>query len=171
MLELGAVARLGLVEPRLHRLPRRAVVPAREQERLEALQLPPAEVVRAALEDARVDRPADRGRRDRHVLAEQLLLQRLRRGRDDDALSRLERRDQVGEALADAGPGLGDEMLADGEGVFDRGGERRLLGARLVLGQRALERAAGAEDVHLRPQRTRSNGCSPWAAWMQPAPS
>ena len=36
-LELGPVARLGLVEPRLHGVPRRAVVPAREQERLEAL--------------------------------------------------------------------------------------------------------------------------------------
>ena len=160
-LELGAVARLGRVEPRLHRLPRRAVVPARKQERLEALQLPPAEVVRAALEDARVDGPADRGCRDRHVLAEQLFLERLRRRRDDDALARLERRDQVREALADAGSRLGDEVLAEGERALDRSGKRRLLGARLVLGQRVLERAAGAEDVDLRPQRTRSNGCSP----------
>ena len=160
-LELGAVAGLRRVEPALHRLPRRAVVPAGEQERLKALQLPPAEVVRAPLEDARVDLAADRRRRDRNVLAEELLLERLRRGRDDDALSRLERRDQVGEALADARSGLGDEMLAGQEGVLDRSGERRLLRARLVLGQRALERAAGAEDVHLRPQRTRSNGCSP----------
>src|SRR6185295_9094741 len=139
-LELGAVARLGRVEPRLHRLPRRTVVPARQQERLEALQLSPAEVVRAALQDARVDGAADGGRGDRHIFAEQLLLQRLRRCRDYDALSGLERRDQVGEALADAGARLGDQVLAYGESAVDRGGKRRLLGAWLVLGQRTLER-------------------------------
>ena len=160
--ELGPVTGLGLVEPALHRLPRAPVAPFGEQEGLEALKLAPAEVVLAALQHDHVDLAADRRRGDRDVLVQELLLQRLRRGRDDHALARLERRDQVGEALADAGARLGDEMLAGREGELDRAGERSLLRPRLVVGERARQRAAGAEDVvHFEANPTRANGCSP----------
>ena len=54
-LELGAVAGLGLVEPGLHRLPRPPVAPLGHQERLEALQLPAAEVVLPPLQHGDVD--------------------------------------------------------------------------------------------------------------------
>ena len=146
-LELGAVARLGLVEPALHRLPRAPVAALGEQEGLEPVQLPAAEVVLAPLEDGDGDLAPEGRRGDRHVLLEQLLLERLRRGRDDDAEPRLERGHEVGEALADARPGLGDEVLAGQERPLDRGRERRLLWPRLVLGQGARERAAGAEQI------------------------
>ena len=69
----------------------------------------------------------------------------------EDPLSGLERRQQIREALADARPGLGDEVPAAGERHLDRVGERRLLGARLELGQGAGEAAAGTElFVHRR---------------------
>src|SRR6478752_1901739 len=163
-LQLGAIARLGLVEPALHRLPGARVSPLGHQERLEALQLPAADVVLASLEHGDRQLTAEGAGGDRHVLVEELFLERLRRGRDDDALARFERRQQVGEALPDAGARLSDEMLAGRERVLDGTRERSLLRPWLVLGQGALERAAGAEDLlHLRPQRTRSNGCSPRA--------
>ena len=158
--ELGAVAGLGRVEPALHRLPGAGVAPVGEQERLEALELAAAEVVRAALQHLDADVAAERGRGDRDVLREQLLLERLGRGRDDDPPPRLERRDEVGEALADAGARLGDEVLAGRERVLDAGGERGLLAPRLVVGKRMRERAAGAEDVLHRGQTTRANGRS-----------
>ena len=158
--ELGAVAGLGRVEPALHRLPGAGVAAVGEQERLEALQLAAAQVVRAALQHLDADVASDRGCGDRDVLREQLLLERLGRGGDDHAAPRLERRDEIGEALADAGARLGDEMLAGRERVLDAGCERGLLAPRLVLGERMRERPAGAEDVLHRRQTTRANGRS-----------
>ena len=161
-LQLGSVAGLGLVEPALHRLPGARVTPLGHQERLEALQLPAADVVLAPLEHRDGQLAAERAGGDRHVLVQELLLQRLRRRRDDDALTRLERRQEVREALPDARARLGDEVLTRREGVFDRARQRGLLRPRLVLGQGALERATGAEDLlHLQAQPTRPNGCSP----------
>jgi hypothetical protein len=86
-LELCAVAGLGLVEPALHRLPRLPVSALGNEERLEAVQLPAAQVVLPALQDDDVDLTADRGRCDRNIFREQLLLQRLGRGCDDNALA------------------------------------------------------------------------------------
>ena len=109
--ELGAVAGVGGVEEALHRLPRAGVAPVGEQERLEALQLATAEVVRAAFQHLDANSAAERGGGDRDVLREQLLLERLGGGGDDNAPPRLERRYEIGEALPDSGAGLGDEML------------------------------------------------------------
>ncbi len=158
--ELGTVAGLGRVEPILHRLPGAGVAAVCEQERLEALQLPAAEVVRATLQHLDTDVPPDRSRRDRDVLREQLLLERLGRGGNDHAPPGLERRNEIGEALADAGACLGDEMLAGLEGLLDAGCERGLLAPRLVPGKRMRERPAGAEDVLHRRQTTGANGRS-----------
>ena len=58
----------------------------------------------------------------------------------------LERRDQVGEALAGAGPRLGEQVLAARERVGDRGRERGLLGARLEAGERLGQAAVGSEE-------------------------
>jgi hypothetical protein len=160
--ELRPVAGLGLVQERLHRLPRLGVAPVGEEKRLEALQGTPAEVVRAPLQDADVDLGAERGRRDRHVLVEQLLLERLRRRRDHHALPRGERRHEIGEALPHPGPGLGDEVLARRERPLDRLGERCLLGARLVAGQGASEGPAGAEDLVHRGAAYAGERMFPW---------
>src|SRR5205823_843975 len=78
---------------------------------------------------------------------EELLLERLRRRRDDDAQARFERRQEVGETLARPGPGLGDEVLPGQERALDGSGERRLLGAGLEAGQGGGECAAGAKGV------------------------
>ena len=158
--ELGTIAGLGGVEPVLHRLPGAGVAAVGEQERLEALQLAAAEVVRPSLEHLHPHVPSDRGCGDRDVLGEQLLLERLGRRRDDDPPPGLECGDQIGEALPDAGARLGDEMLAGLERPFDAGRERGLLAPRLVLGKRMRERPTGAEDVLHRRQATGANGRS-----------
>ncbi len=146
-LELCAVARLGRVEPWLHRLPRASVASLGEQERLEPLQLATAEVVLAPLDDGDVEIASKRGRRNRHVVTEQLFLQRLRRRCHDDPQPRLERRQQVGEALPDAGPGFGDEVPACGERSLHGVCQGGLLGPRLEAGQDLRERAADAEVI------------------------
>ena len=142
-LELGPVTRLGRVEPRLHRLPGSAGAALRQEERLEALQLAPAEVVLAPFHDRHLELAPERRGGDRHVVSKELLLQRLRRGRDDHPLPRLEGRQQVREALADARPGLRNEVPAGGERTLDGRREGGLLRPRLELRQRLRERAAG----------------------------
>src|SRR5439155_24151221 len=94
----------------LHRLPGAAVTAVSEQKRLEPLQLLSAEVVLAALHDRDLDVASERRGGHRHVVSKQLLLERLGRRRDDDPPAGFERRQQVGEALADTGSGLGDEV-------------------------------------------------------------
>ena len=73
-LELSPVAGLGLVEPPLHRLPRPSVTAVGQQSRLEPMQLPAAEVVLATLDDGDGDLAPERGRRERNVVPQQLLL-------------------------------------------------------------------------------------------------
>ena len=114
-LELGPVAGLGLVEPRLHRLPRAPVAAVGQQRRLEAVQLAAAEVVLAALDHRHRYVTPECGSRERDVVAKQLLLKRLGRGGHHDPQPRLERGQEIGEALADAGAGLGDEVPAGRE--------------------------------------------------------
>ena len=145
--ELGAVARLGLAEPRLERLERLLVARVAQEHRPEALQLLAADVVLAALEHGDAHLAAERARRGRHLLREQLLLQRLRRRRDDDPLPGLERREQVAEALAGARAGLRDEVLARRERALDRRRERSLLRPRLEAGKRGGQGAGRAECV------------------------
>ncbi len=104
------------------------------------MQLATAEVVLAALDDRHRHVTPERGSRERNVVAEQLLLERLGRRGDDDAETRFERRQEIGETLADTGAGLGDEVTAGRERRGDLGRERGLLGALLELGQRARKR-------------------------------
>ena len=150
--ELRAIAGLGLREPRLERLEGLLVARIAQQHRAEALQLLAAEVVLAPLEHGDAHLPPERARRGRHLVGEQLLLQRLRRRRDDDALPRLERRDQVAEALARARSRLGDQVLARRERLLDGPRERGLLGPRLEAGKRGGERAGRAECVAHSPR-------------------
>jgi hypothetical protein len=150
--ELRPVARLGRLDPPPHRVEGGGVLGAREElsaEELVAVQAVAAEIVLAALEDGHADVAPERGRRHRHVLREELLLERLGRGRDDDAPAGFERRDQVGEALTCPRAGLGEQMLLEREGALDGDCERGLLGPRLVAGQSLLESPARAEEsVH-----------------------
>ena len=79
---------------------------------LRALQVLVADVVRPALQqrdgDRRLQRPADH----RHVLAEQLVLQRLRAGRHDHLAAPQQRGHEIREGLAGAGARLGDQRAA-----------------------------------------------------------
>ncbi len=145
--QLGPVARLRVGEPWLERLERFLVARVAQQHRPEALQLLAAEVVLAALQHGDAHLAPERARRGGHVLREQLLLQRLGRGRDDDALTGLERRDQIGEALPRAGARLGHEVLAGRERPLDSRRERSLLRPGLVAGKRRGQRAGRAEGI------------------------
>jgi hypothetical protein len=146
---LGAIARRGRVDPRQQRVERARVAALAEQHRPECLQLLAAEVVLPALQHRDAHLAPDRAGRGRHVLGEQLLLQGLRRRRDDHPPPGLERRDQVREALAGPRPCLRDEVLAARERALDRVRERSLLRPGLEAGQGAGESAAGAEGrVH-----------------------
>ena len=148
-LELGAVAGLGLVEPGCIASQARPSRPSGSSERLEALQLAAAEVVLAALERPRpcTSRPSA-ARRERHVLARAAApaapSSRSRRRR----AARTRAPAQVREALPDARPRLGDEVLARARAHASTAAASAACSRpRLEVGQRARERAAGAEDV------------------------
>ena len=164
--ELRPVARLRLVEPRSELVELRCVGLVAQQlaaEQAESLERLPADVVLAALEHRDPDLAPERRGGHRDVLRQQLLLQRLRRGRDDDPLPRLERGYEVGETLSCPGSRLGQKVVAAVERACDGARERGLLGPRLVAGEDALERPSRAEDLPHCPERTRPNGRSPSA--------
>jgi hypothetical protein len=148
--ELGPVARLGRVDPRPHGVERLPVLGAGEErsaEQHKPLQAVPAQVVLPPLEDGDVHVAAQRRRRERHVLRQQLLLQSLGRGGDDDPAARGERGRKVGEALPRARAGLGEQVPPFLERQRDRIRERGLLLPRLVLLEHLPKRSAAAEDV------------------------
>ena len=66
---------------------------------------------------------------------EQLVLQRLGAGRDDDLAAGEQRRHEVGEGLAGAGAGFGEQGRALGDRLRDRLGHRQLLGAKAISRQ------------------------------------
>ena len=148
--ELRAVPGLRRLDPALQALVVGGVLGRAEERQCQSLQALPAQVVLAALEHGDVELARERRRGRRHVLGQQLLLERLRRRRDDDPLSGLERRDQVRQALADPGAGLREQVLATLEGVCDLLRERSLLGPRLVAGKGGGQPPAAAEErVHV----------------------
>ena len=162
-LELGPVAGLGLVEPALHRLPGAA---RRGRRPAGTAGSPAAGGGRGSsarpFSTATVHLAPERRRGDRHVLREQLLLERLRRRRDDDAPPRLERRHQVREALPDPGARLGDEVLARRERVLDRAPRARPARGRGSYSGRARASAPpGPKTSSIAGQPTRANGRSP----------
>jgi hypothetical protein len=99
-----------------------------------------------------VDRSAERGGGTRHVLCQQLLLERLGRRRDHDAKSRVERRHEVGEAFPRPGSGLRQQMPATGDRERDRLRELGLLVAHLEAVEDARERSGLPEDVSHRSE-------------------
>ena len=76
-----------------------------------------------------------------------LILQRARSRRHDDALARLQRRHEIRERLAGAGAGLDDQRPLVGERARDRRRHRALLGAIFVVRDRAIEPAARREQI------------------------
>ena len=88
---------------------------------------------------------------ERNVLEEELLLQVLGAGGDDDALAGEDGGDEIGERFAGAGAGFDDQVLAIRERGFDGFRHFELAGAVLVirmpLGKRAV---AGKELAHAR---------------------
>jgi hypothetical protein len=79
-----------------------------------------AEIVRSPLHDGRGEGDAERVAQRRQVLEEDLLLQVLRPGRDEDALPAEDRGNQIGERFSGAGPRLRQQRPA----LFDRRGNR-----------------------------------------------
>ena len=118
-----------------------------DQPLLDVVRGQPADVVGAALEHDRVDRAAERGLREREVVVQQLRLQRARRGRDHDGAPGGRRRDQVGEALADAGTGLAEQRAAVLDRVRDGVRHRPLRGPLAKTGPCVGERTAGREGI------------------------
>ena len=146
--KLRAIAGLRRLDPFPQLLEGTTVLRALEErsaEQLEAVHALPAEVVLPALENSDVDLAAEGGGGQRHVLRQQLLLQRLRRRRDHDAEPRLQRRDEVRKALPRSRARLGEQMLAAGERPGDSSSKLLLLGPRLVT----------VEDGREPPSRTK----------------
>ena len=114
------------------------------------VQPPQADVVRPALDQHGGEFQARDRAEERDVLLEQLLLKRDRVGRDDDLFLELDRRldcrDQVGEALAHAGPRLDHQVAGPLDRARDPLGHLDLLGAVFVGGQSSRDGATGAKD-------------------------
>ncbi len=87
--------------------------------------------------------------KERNVFLEQLLLKADRVGGDDHLFLRVDRRhdrrDKIGEALADAGAGLDHQMVSLVDGKGDRFGHLELFGPVLVVRQSARDRAVGSK--------------------------
>ncbi len=108
-----------------------------------------AQVVRAALHVGRLDRGAEGERQRRQVLVEDLILQVAGAGRDQHAAPGEDGRQEVGEGLARAGAGFGDQGAAAFEGLGDALGQAALsgpgfealdgTGERAVVRERALD--------------------------------
>ncbi|MEJ7603934.1 MAG: hypothetical protein WKG01_39000 [Kofleriaceae bacterium] len=79
-----------------------------------------------------------------------LILQRARAGRHDHPLARLQRRHEVRERLAGAGPGLDDQRVRVVERAGDRAGHLALLGTIFVVRDRPLEAATRRQQVDQR---------------------
>ena len=88
----------------------------------------------------------------RNVFVEQLLLQGLGAGRDDDALARANDRQQVRQRLAGAGAGFDDQVPLLLQRQLDGFGHLQLSAAKLVGRMRARQQSAGAEELVERRQ-------------------
>lgn len=119
-------------------------------EQREPLEAAATKVVVAPLQKRAGDVAREGRGSGRDVVCEQLLLQSLRRRRDDDPQAALDRRDQVREALAGPRARLREQMPAAGERVLDRLRERLLLRARLKPGETGRQSPARPEHrLHL----------------------
>ena len=146
--ELGAVAGLRRLDPVTEPLEVGRVLGRAEKtaELVDPLKVLAAEIVLPPFDDGDPDAASQGGGRGRHVLRQELLLERLRRRRHHDALAGEKGRQEVGQALSGARPRLCNEVVAAPERLGDFGGERLLLDARLEAGK-SLGKAAGGSKV------------------------
>ena len=87
-----------------------------------------------------------------NVFVEELLLQRLGSGRDDDALARANDRQQVRQRLAGAGARFDDQVTPFLQRLLDGLGHLQLSAAKLVRRMRARQHASGSEELVQRRQ-------------------
>ena len=148
VLQLGAIAGLGARRP-LFDDRKKDVMNYRRAGRAASQLIHPvqAEIVRAALHVGRGERDPERVTQRRNVLEVDLLLEVLGAGRDEHALAAENRRDEVRERLARAGPRFGEQHAAVFERARDRGRHFDLARARLEVGHRPGQRAVRREDV------------------------
>ena len=156
--QLGAVAGLGrllpvaddaelvdLFQPVQHRL------------RGQVVQLFAAEIIAAALHvaDAQL---AEVLLEERNVFEEELLLQGLGAGRNDDALARANHRQQIRQRLAGTCTRLDDECRFSCQRLLDGFGHLQLSAAKLVCGMRARQHASRTEELIQRRQTCGQGG-------------
>ena len=148
---LAPVPRLPGPAADLHELVDRARrVEQRVRLHLRRVEAAEAEVVAAALHQHRAEVERQRLLEERQVLADELFLEADGVRRDDDLQILLRRRhdgrDEVREALADAGAGLDEQFLLVFDGSGDRLGHVELLRARLEAGVVLGYQPAGTDD-------------------------
>ncbi len=111
-----------------------------------AFEVVGADVIGAPLQQGDLDRRLEGIAHHRQILVEQLVLQGLGAGGDDHLAARLQRRHQIGESLARAGPRLGDENRTAVDGGGDALGHVELLVAHAITADRLRQRAIGGEE-------------------------
>ncbi len=94
----------------------------------------------------------------RNIFVEELLLQCLGAGRDDDALAGANDRQQIRQRLAGAGARFDDQVPLLLQCLLDGLGHLQLSAAKLVRRMRARQQASGAEELVERRQ-PRGQGC------------
>ena len=83
----------------------------------------------------------------RNILVEELFLQVLGAGRDDDPFARANRRHQICQGLASPGAGFHDEMPLFFERLLDRLRHLQLSPAEFVSRMSARKHSAGSEEL------------------------
>ena len=148
--QLGTIAAFGRVQPHEDLELEHQLI--RVVARLDQVAAPPAkrDVVRASLEQDRLEVPWEPLAQAGQVLAHQLLLQRVRVGRNHDAFvvpdGACDRGHQVGEALACPGAGFDHQCSAARLDLSDREQHLHLRLAMLVAGQEAGQRTFGSKE-------------------------
>ncbi len=161
--ELAAVAGLARARKRDDLRQMTRVFPGRQAPfRRGTLEVMVADVVRASFEQRKRHRNPQRIADLRQVPLVELVLQRLGARRDDDLAAVEQRGHEVGERLAGARAGLGEEGDARGDRPGDGIGHFKLLRAEPESRERARESTAFAEDrgeTRIGAGRRRFRGC------------
>ena len=97
--------------------------------------------------------------KERDVLEEELLLEVLGPGGNDDALAREDGRHEIGQRLPGAGSGFDNQVLAIGQRGFDRFSHLELAGPVLVIRVPLGKRAIAGEEL---PRGGRFGGSGHW---------
>ena len=91
--------------------------------------------------------PVERLLKKRDVFIEELLLQILGSGRDDDAFARTNHRHQIGQRLAGAGARFHNQVPLFFQRLLDRLRHLQLAAAKFVGGMCARQNATGREEL------------------------